>query len=287
MKLIMKIDNFNSKQKGTFNSGTYLSNLLKLVLLIFLFQIINSKSSERKARDSQSQLNNNNKNSTQTLKKLPDDIEAVFRHVVDNKSRECMNEILFIYKKDYKEINTVKANRTLLNQEKFLNRTFVQISKKLNKYNFYEAKNFTGIRWVDPKSYPGEMKKLLENYFQHVASYFEKKYFNCQNSVPEFIIENYNLFFAKINEIKKIFSKFHLFKGIKKFFRCMMKHHSSYDPKHFGDNLLSGKITIKKLLISLKNIINALLEIFKGMHVDNFAKNLRRIILNLKGMPIF
>lgn len=291
MKLIMRIDNFKLKLNNCYFTGSHLSNLLKLGVLIFLFQIINSKSSEKssekKTREIQSQLKNNFKNSPSTIKKLPDDIETVFRHVVDNKSKECMNEVLFVYKKDYKEFSTFNSNKTFYNQEKYLNRTLGIVSKKLNKYNFYETKNFTGIRWVEIKSYPGEMKKLLETYFQHVANYFEKKYFNCQNSIPELIIDNYNLFFSKINEIKKHFSKFHMFKGIKKFFRCMIKHHNSYDTKHFGNNLLNGKITVKKLLLSLKNIINALLEIIKGSSIDHFARNLRRIILNLKGLPVF
>jgi hypothetical protein len=161
----------------------------------------------------------------------------------------------------------------------------VQISKKLNKYNFYETKNFTGIRWINPKSFPGEMKKLLENHFNQIVNYFENKYFNCRSSVPEFILENYNFVFNKLNEVKRIFSKFYIFKGIKKFFRCMMKYNNTFNPHHFGENLLTGKITIKKLLTNLKNIILAIMEIIKGAHIDTYAKNLKKIILSLKGLP--
>ena len=56
-----------------------------------------------------------------------------------------MNDINQIYKKDFKEalINTYKL---LSNKEKSLNKIISQINKKLTKYDFYEQKNFTGMR---------------------------------------------------------------------------------------------------------------------------------------------
>ncbi len=170
----------------------------KILILIFALQnFINTKPKGKKSNSTKSVTN-----------KLPDEILKVF----NSTKQECINEILLIYQSDYKEQVTNPYSLLEL-QSKSLNKTMNQVTKKLSKYAFYEQKNFTGIRWTDPKllNVNGEVKKMVQGYLQQISEHFESKYFNCKGNLPEFIVENYQNFFKKINEIKKMFSKFELF----------------------------------------------------------------------------
>jgi len=266
----MQINNFTSnKNQLTYNYNLRfsVSSIINIFFLYFLFKSIVSKNSDKK------------------VKSLPDDLDNAFRNLVDMKSKDCVNEIALIVKKDYKE-SFLNPYKVLANQEKYLNKTLTQISKKLTKYNFLEQKNFTGIRWINPKSFSGEIKRLVELNFIHIIEYFEKNYYNCKNTVTEFILENFQYFFSKINEIKKIFQKFYLFKGIKKFVDCMAITNNSFQSIHFRESLQNGKITIKKMLSNLKNIISAILDIIKASNMEIFSKSLKKIILSVKSFPI-
>jgi hypothetical protein len=267
---------------------------LNMLVLFLIFNIVTlTKLPEQKKSSAQP--------GERKSKSIPDDMEAILKSLIDSKSKECLNELLNIYKKDYKQLNSnsnsnLNTNNTLANstipyrilpnQEKFLNRTSNQITKKLNKYNFLEGKNFTGIRWVNPKDNKQELKKMLDFHLQHITEYYERNFYNCKNTVPEFVFENYQFFFQKIVEVKKIFQKFNLFKQVRKFSRCMTKYNTNYMTNNFGENILSGRLNIKKLLIILKNVVTALTEITKNGSAETLAKSIKKIVLNTKGLPV-
>ncbi len=262
------VKNFNSYPNTNTNFSVSFSSmfLCKILVIFYLFNFTKLKKSSNRTN-------------------IPDELENSINTILDHRNKECIEEIGIIYKKDFKS-SPIFPYQNISNQEKTLNRTLTRINKRLNKYNFYEGKNFTGIRWIDTKSYNGEIKRIVEENLGNIIEFFEGKYIDCKNTLPEIIIENYQLFFNKVNEIKKVFQKFYLFKGVKKFLKCMAKTNSSYITDNFGDNLRKGKITISKLLGNLKNLILAVMEIVKKGNITTFSKSLKSIILNIKSFPV-
>lgn len=280
----MKLNKFDSLKINSISNRSQLSNscfyLLKVVIFFYMFDLINNTKLPEK------------KFSYITPNNLPDELEKHMLSLTNVKSKECLIEITLIHKKDFKDpfVIPYKNNKTLSTNLKeidnFFNKTNKQLIKKTNKYSFLENKNFTGIRWVNPKTMQGEMKKLLQNYIQQLAEFFEKNYFNCKNTLPEFVFENFQFFFSKINEIKKIFKNYYLFKGIKKFCKCLSKTNAGYNTNKFGENIVNGKITIKALLNNLKIILSGTQELLDSHNIESFSKALKKIILNVKGLPI-
>ena len=104
-------------------------------------------------------------------------------------------------------------------------------------------------------------------------------------NLPEIIVDSYQYFYSKINELKKFFSKFYLFKAIGKFNRCVAAK-EKYDVKLiFAESLKSGKITIKTLLENLKDIYSVSLGIVTAEHIAEFVKALKKLLMIVKGIP--
>lgn len=217
--------------------------------------------------------------------RLPEEITQTIASLLNPESKECMSEIILIHRKDFLNSNQTNPYRSHANQEKYLNRTLIQVVRRINKYSFYANKNFTGIRWVDPKNYNGEVRKLMQNYIQHISTYFEKNFFDTKSAVPEVILEQYQFFYNKFIELKKTFGKFYLFKGLRKFIRCVAKTNNSYTTNNFGENLLIGKMTIRRLLIHLKIAVMTMMDLISKNSMDIIAKSFKRLIMSMRGIP--
>lgn len=104
-------------------------------------------------------------------------------------------------------------------------------------------------------------------------------------NLPEIIVDSYQYFYSKINELKKFFSKFYLFKAIGKFNSCLAAKEKQDVKALFAESVKSGKITIKTLLENLKDIYSISLELVKAEHIADFVKALKRLLLIVKGIP--
>jgi len=210
----------------------------------------------------------------------PSDISSIIRNIIDKE--ECLKEIENIYKKDFKSIINNPYSITT-SQEKMLNRTLIQINKKINKYNIYITKNFTGIRWINSKNV--EIKRMLNNYFTHIIEYFEKNFLSCKNTLPEFVLESYQFFFSKLSDVKKIFQKFYLFKGVKKFNNCLAIYNTKLSENKFGENIINGNMTVKEIMNKLREFVNGITMLTKSVRLDDIGKAMKMIILSLTGIP--
>ena len=210
----------------------------------------------------------------------PSDISSIIRNIIDKE--ECLKEIENIFKKDFKS-NFTNPYRINTNQEKMLNRTLIQIDKKINKYNIYITKNFTGIRWINSKNV--EIRKMLNNYFTHIIEYFEKNFLSCKNTLPEFVLESYQFFFSKLSEVKKIFQKFYFFKGIKKFNKCLARYYPTFSEDKFGYNIMNGIMTVKEIMTILREFVYGIIMLSKSDRIKDIGNAMKMIILSLRGIP--
>lgn len=270
-----------------------LTRLFVILLLYIHITNINSKQKDKK-------IHTKPKDSLKYLisKNHPDELQEISKIIVDKKTKDCFSEILQIFQKDFggSKINPYTLKNLKLT-EKYFNKTNTQILKKLNKINFYENKNFTGVRWLEIKqNNRSEIKHMINNHLTFLSDYIEKTYTKCPDSkhkknyfnngmpnLPEIIVDNYQFFYNKITEIKKYFSKFYFFKGINKFNTCVLKKEEN--PNNFVNDLKSGKITVTSLLVDLNIIFEYILEIIKSNSMHSFAKVLTNMIMITKGIP--
>jgi hypothetical protein len=281
---------------------------LKILIFLFLFKTINSKSSnninsnkKEKERDKDSELLYSNKN------KYPVDLKIPFKSLFQKKnSVKCFEEIVEIYKKDFtlsnnnnvinnidngnksKKQNTFNPYFNIILSEKSFGKIFKNFNKKLNKLEFHEQKNFTGIRWINyNETYHYEIRKKSLTYLDNIYEYFEKTYSKCNKNLPEIIIESYLFFNNKIKELKKIFSKFYLFKGIKKFMKCYEKYEFEFTKEFFLENLRTGNFSSKNFIEKLNKIYLSIRDLINSLNVKEFAFYLHLVILELRGIPGF
>jgi len=268
--------------------------IAKILIFLFLFKTINSKAtnSNKKEADLSKLIKN----------KYPDDLEIPFKHLFAKKnSIKCFEEIAEIYKKDFIPINNNNNKNKKQNNnnnfnpysninlnEKSFGKIFKNFNKKLNKLEFHEQKNYTGIRWInynDTRNY--ELKKKSLTYLDNIYEYFEKTYSKCNKNLPEIIVESYLFFNNKIKELKKIFSKFHLFKGIKKFMKCYEKYEFGFTKEFFLENLRTGSFSSKNFIEKLNKIYLSVKDLIKSTNVKEFAVSLKLVIFELRGIPGF
>lgn len=269
---------------------SYLCIFSKILIFSLLFKIINTKSSNSNRKDAPDL-------SKMTKNKFPDDLEIPFRHLFTKKnSIKCFDEISEIYKKDFPPNNN-NGNKKKQNfnpysiinlNEKSFGKIFKNFNKKLNKLEFHEHKNFTGIRWInynDTKNY--ELKKKSLTYLDNIYEYFEKTYSKCNKNLPEIIVESYLFFNNKIKELKKTFSKFYLFKGVKKFMKCYEKFDNGFTKEFFLENLRTGNFSSKNFIEKLHKIYLSVKDLIKSSNVKEFATSLKLVIFEFKGIPGF
>jgi len=263
----MKFLSFNENNR--INCFTFLlSSITKLLIILSIFKLINqiesNKQKEKKiSKESLKYLSNN----------FPDELEDLKKVITKKESKDCFNEILLIYRKDFLTNGGKNPYNSKNNQisEKYFQKASNKIWKKLNKISFLESKNFTGIRWIDFRSSNNtELKRMMDHHLQMLSESFQKIYSNIKNNekpknisdgnstifmnLPEIIVDSYQFFYLKINELKKFFSssKFYLFRGLNKFNKCLAIKEKFDNKISFAENLKSGKITIKTLLENLK-----------------------------------
>lgn len=269
-----------------------------------------------------------------TAKEYPDDLDEI-SNILDKDTKDCFQEVVNIYTRDFSNVkDKINLIKTMPYTDKFFEKIDNHILKKINKINFYENKNFTGVRWIDFKSSNNtELKRMMDSHLQLLANFIQQKfpneekqlsyiYSNHENisnqnnnnkntnienkknsknrnkslnssdttapiimNLPEIIVDSYQYFYSKINDLKKSFSKFYLFKGINKFNRCIASKKKIDRKFIFSENLKIGKITIKTLLVTLREIFSLTYEIVKANSASLFSKALKRLILLVKEIP--
>jgi hypothetical protein len=300
----------SSNKNISFNLTSYITKLLIIIALLNLISKTEQNSS--KPKEKKASAKDSLKYLSQQTKNYPDELEEISK-ILSKKSKECFGEITQIYSKDFstnegKSPYLHKRNKAL--SEKYFEKVNSQIWKKLNKISFLESKNFTGVRWIEFKSSNNtELKRMMDSHLGLLSDFLQKNFLDknankkdhaakakkpnsnsysenvVQMNLPEIIVDSYQYFYSKINELKKFFSKFYLFKAIGKFNICVAAR-ENYDVKAlFAENLKNGKITIKTLLENLKDIYSISLELIKAEHIAEFAKALKKLLLISKIIP--
>lgn len=310
LNLIQFLSNPNQNISPASKGFKKLNNLIsffcifsKILIFLFLFKTITAKSSN--ANKKEAEMSKIMKN------RYPDDLEFPFRNLFHKKnSIKCFDEIGEIYKRDFsrnntntnsnsngkksmnkkssKEINSFNPYSNINLNEKSFSKIFKNFKQKLNKLEFHEHKNFTGIRWVnynDTKNY--EIKKKSLTYLDNIYEYFEKTYSKCNRNLPEIIVESYLFFNNKIKELKKIFGKFYLFKGIKKFMKCYEKYEPRFTREFFMENLRTGNFSSKNFIEKLNKIFLSVKDLIRSQNVREFSNTLKLVIFELRGIPGF
>jgi len=279
-----------------------ISSITNLLILLSIFILINkSQSTKQKQKNS----------SKDTLKYLshsktyPDELDDISK-ILGKQSKECFNEIVLIYARDFtqKEFKNPYNLKSNAITEKYFQKINNQIWKKLNKISFLESKNFTGIRWIEFKSSNNtELKRMMDSHLQLLAESMQKNLITNEKTevsnkkqkkngpstvymnLPEIIVDSYQYFYSKINDLKKFFSKFYLYKGINKFNKCVAVKEKVDIKIAFAESIKSGKITMKSLLESLKDIYTVSHEMIKAEDFGNFVKALKKLVLIVKRIP--
>lgn len=314
---IFSLNCSKSQNKNFYSQIT--SSITKLLIILAIFNLINKAESSPKQKEKKASGRDSLKYLSQT-KNYPDELEEISK-ILSKQSKECFSEIAQIYAKDFspnegKSPYLNRKNAALA--EKYFEKINNQIWKKLNKISFLESKNFTGVRWIEFKSSNNtELKRMMDSHLGYLSDFLQKNFLknsaskkekentsakakktnggNNNNAksnaavvymnLPEIIVDSYQYFYSKINELKKFFSKYYIFKAIGKFNSCVATK-EKYDVKvMFAENLKSGHITIKTLLENLKDIYSLTLELIKAEHIAEFVKALKKLVLILKGIP--
>lgn len=302
---------YNSSKKTIYKS---LISSIPLLLIIFAFSNLIALTQQSASNKKEKKASNKDslKYLSQQSKSYPDELEEISK-ILSKQSKSCFSEIVQIYAKDFstnegKNPYVFKRNKAL--GENYFEKINSQIWKKLNKISFLESKNFTGVRWIEFKSSNNtELKRMMDSHLGLLSDFMHKNFLrkNVKKNVtvkakkgnsnginanaifymnlPEIIVDSYQYFYSKINELKKSFNKFYLFKAIGKFNSCVAAK-EKYDVKAlFAESLKSGKITIKTLLENLKDIYGITLELIKAEHLADFVKALKKLLFISKFIP--
>ena len=66
----------------------------------------------------------------------------------------------------------------------------------------------------------------------------------------------------------------------------MAEYNTAYLTTDFGEKYLSGKISVKKMLISLKEVTATMIDMIKhASTLEQVAQSIQKIIYKMKGIP--